>query len=185
MHGFRWLFSGDQLRSATDVRGCQVESVHGPPVHAFQPLRARPRRFARTRAPTWHHGRICHRRRSPLVVCENWLWAPLRGRGMNWQQTYARNSPEFLRHVPDPRPLAPAIRTPASRNVQSGTPYRAPRRSATSRSISRLLRGFRPDAAIRSLIFRKSRPSLETVGLGGRPFRFTNELSLLRAMTQL
>ena len=29
MHGFRWLFSGDQFRSATDVGGCQVESVHG------------------------------------------------------------------------------------------------------------------------------------------------------------
>ena len=30
MDGFRPLFSGDQLRGATDVRGCQVESVHGP-----------------------------------------------------------------------------------------------------------------------------------------------------------
>jgi hypothetical protein len=29
MDGFRLLFSGDQLRGATDVRGCQVESVHG------------------------------------------------------------------------------------------------------------------------------------------------------------
>jgi hypothetical protein len=29
MDGFRSLFSGDELRSATDVRGCQVESVHG------------------------------------------------------------------------------------------------------------------------------------------------------------
>lgn len=50
--------------------------------------------------------------------------------------------------------------------------------------MSRLLNGFRPDAAIRSLIFRKSRPSLETVGLDSRPFRFTNELSLARAITQ-
>ena len=29
MDGFRSLFSCDQLRSATDVRGRQVESVHG------------------------------------------------------------------------------------------------------------------------------------------------------------
>lgn len=29
MDGFRSLFSGDHLGSATDVRGCQVESVHG------------------------------------------------------------------------------------------------------------------------------------------------------------
>lgn len=29
INGFRSLFSGDQFRSATDVRGCQVEGVHG------------------------------------------------------------------------------------------------------------------------------------------------------------
>ena len=29
MDGFRPLFSGDKLRGATDVRGCQVEGVHG------------------------------------------------------------------------------------------------------------------------------------------------------------
>ena len=29
MDGFRSLFSCDQFRSATDVRGCQVERVHG------------------------------------------------------------------------------------------------------------------------------------------------------------
>ena len=29
MYGFRSLFSGDQLGSTTDMRGCQVESVHG------------------------------------------------------------------------------------------------------------------------------------------------------------
>ena len=29
MDGFRSLFSGDHLGSATDVRGCQVESVNG------------------------------------------------------------------------------------------------------------------------------------------------------------
>src|SRR5437773_8601768 len=29
MEGFGSFFSGDQLRSATDLRGCQVESIHG------------------------------------------------------------------------------------------------------------------------------------------------------------
>jgi hypothetical protein len=38
---------------------------------------------------------------------------------------------------------------------------------------------------MRSLIFRKSRPSFETVGFDGRPFRFTKELSPVRAMSQL
>jgi hypothetical protein len=62
--------------------------------------------------------------------------------------------------------------------------YRAPRRSATSRSISRRLRGFRPEAAIRSLIFRKSRPSFEATAVEGRPFRLATGVSLVRAMVQ-
>jgi hypothetical protein len=76
-------------------------------------------------------------------------------------------------------------RIPANPFPSTGFSQPQPRRSAISRSSSRRVSNFSPDASILSLIRRSSLPSFETAGFAFAPFFRSATLLVVVGMTSL